>query len=66
MGSIGAGELLLIFFVALLLFGPGRLPEIGRAFGRAAREFRKAESEVRDAFAGAPGDDKSGEEKQDE
>lgn len=52
MGSIGAGEIVLIFLIALLLFGPGRLPEIGRALGKAAREFRKAESEVRSAMTG--------------
>lgn len=52
MGSIGAGEIVLIFLVALLLFGPERLPEIGRALGKAAREFRRAESEVRSAMTG--------------
>lgn len=51
MGSIGAGELLLIFLVALLLFGPAKLPELGRALGKAAKEFRKAEAGVRDAIA---------------
>ncbi|HNQ78949.1 MAG TPA: twin-arginine translocase TatA/TatE family subunit [Acidobacteriota bacterium] len=60
MGSIGAGELLLIFLVALLLFGPGRLPELGRAFGKAAREFKKAEAEVRNAMAAGTNDDPKG------
>ncbi len=60
MGSIGAGELLLIFLVALLLFGPGRLPELGRALGKAAREFKKAEAEVRNAMAAGTNDDPKG------
>jgi len=50
MGSIGTGEILLIFLIALLLFGPSKLPELGRALGRAVREFKKAETEVRDAI----------------
>lgn len=59
MGSLGAGELLLIFLVALLLFGPGKLPELGRALGKAAKEFRKAETEVREAFSESVKDDRS-------
>lgn len=39
-GFIGAPELILLAFVALLLFGPKRLPEIGRAFGSGLREFK--------------------------
>lgn len=38
----GAGEWLLILIVALIIFGPGKLPEVGRGFGRAIREFKKA------------------------
>ena len=54
MGSIGAGEIILIFLIALLLFGPSKLPELGRALGRAVREFKKAETEVRDAISAEP------------
>lgn len=39
-GSIGAGELLLLALVLLVVFGPKRLPEIGRSFGRGLREFK--------------------------
>lgn len=39
-GSIGAGELLLLLLVILLVFGPKRLPEMGRSLGRGMREFR--------------------------
>ena len=41
-GSLGFPELLLIFFVALLVFGPRKLPEIGRTLGKALGEFKKA------------------------
>ncbi len=41
-GSLGVPELLLIFFVILIVFGPRRIPEIGRTLGKALGEFRKA------------------------
>lgn len=41
-GSLGVPELLLIFVVILIVFGPRRIPEIGRTLGRALGEFRKA------------------------
>ena len=46
-GSIGGPELILIFALALLLFGPRKLPEIGRMLGKAAAEFRKATQDFR-------------------
>jgi sec-independent protein translocase protein TatA len=46
-GSIGAPELILIFLVALLVFGPRKLPDLGRALGRSLSEFRRAASELR-------------------
>ena len=46
-GSVGGLELLLILALALLLFGPRRIPEIGRALGKTVAEFRKATSEFR-------------------
>lgn len=45
--DIGLQELILIFVIALLVFGPKRLPELGRALGRAMREFRRASEEFR-------------------
>lgn len=42
MGRIGFQELLLIFGVALLIFGPSKLPELGRSLGKGLREFRRA------------------------
>jgi TatA/E family protein of Tat protein translocase len=41
-GSLGLQEMILIFIVALLVFGPKRLPEIGRTIGKALGEFKKA------------------------
>lgn len=40
MPSIGVPELLIIFFIILVIFGAGRLPEIGAALGKGIREFR--------------------------
>ncbi len=39
-GKIGTMELILILGIALILFGPGKLPDIGRAFGKAIAEFK--------------------------
>lgn len=47
MFDIGVQELLIIFVIALLVFGPKRLPELGRALGRGIREFRRASEEFR-------------------
>ncbi|HHU76457.1 MAG TPA: twin-arginine translocase TatA/TatE family subunit [Firmicutes bacterium] len=46
-GRIGAQELLLILVLALIIFGPRKLPELGRSLGQGIREFRKAATEVR-------------------
>ncbi|QFT87379.1 Sec-independent protein translocase protein TatAy [Bacillus sp. THAF10] len=42
MGSLGMGSLLLIVFVALLIFGPSKLPQLGKAAGNTLREFKNA------------------------
>ncbi len=44
MFGIGIPELILILIVGLIVFGPGKLPEVGRAVGKGLREFRKASS----------------------
>ena len=44
MFGIGAGEFVVILIVGLIVFGPGKLPELGRALGKALREFRKAQA----------------------
>lgn len=46
-GTIGMPELILIFAVALLLFGPRKMPQIGRSIGRALGEFRRASNDFK-------------------
>jgi sec-independent protein translocase protein TatA len=41
-GSIGMPELIVILVIALIIFGPGKLPEVGGMIGKALRDFRKA------------------------
>jgi sec-independent protein translocase protein TatA len=50
MGSLGWQETLAIFILALILFGPKKLPELGRTLGKAITEFRRASSELRSSF----------------
>jgi len=50
MFDIGLPELLVIIVIALIVFGPDKLPELTRAFGKAMREFRKATEEMRNGF----------------
>ena len=47
MGPLGVQEMVVIFLVALVLFGPKRLPELGRTIGRAISEFRRAQNELK-------------------
>jgi sec-independent protein translocase protein TatA len=49
MFGVGLPELLLIFFVCLLLFGASRLPDIGRSLGEGIREFKKAFKDGQDS-----------------
>ncbi len=44
--GMGAGEILLILVVALIIWGPGKIPEIARTLGRTVRAFRKATSDL--------------------
>lgn len=46
-GSLGVPELLLIFVVILIVFGPRRIPEIGKTLGKALGEFRKATDDLK-------------------
>ncbi|GHF35222.1 sec-independent protein translocase protein TatA [Deinococcus metalli] len=50
MPNIGAPELILIVLVALVVFGPRKLPELGKSLGAGLREFRKVTSGVTDEF----------------
>jgi sec-independent protein translocase protein TatA len=46
-GSVGMPELILIFIVALLVFGPKKLPELGKSLGRGLAEFKKASEDLK-------------------
>jgi sec-independent protein translocase protein TatA len=46
MGPVGVPELIVIFVVALLVFGPRKLPEIGRSLGKAMKEFQRARNDL--------------------
>ena len=46
-GPLGVPEMLMIFFVALIVFGPRKLPELGRTLGKALGEFKKATDELK-------------------
>ncbi|MBF0410430.1 MAG: twin-arginine translocase TatA/TatE family subunit [Candidatus Riflebacteria bacterium] len=46
--GIGFTELIVILIIVLILFGPGKLPEIGKAVGRGIREFKKAQQGLLD------------------
>ncbi len=50
MGTIGIPEMLFIFVVALLIFGPKKLPELGRSLGKGIAEFRRASAELRSSL----------------
>jgi sec-independent protein translocase protein TatA len=50
MGNVGPFELIIILVLALIVFGPKRLPEIGRSVGRGLKEFRRASNDLRDEF----------------
>ena len=47
--NIGPIELVIILVIALLILGPGKLPEVGASFGKTIREFRKAASDITDS-----------------
>ena len=50
MGPIGVQEMVVIFLVALVLFGPKKLPELGKTIAKAVTEFRRAQSDLKATF----------------
>jgi TatA/E family protein of Tat protein translocase len=54
MGPIGWPELVILLVVVLIVFGPGKLPDIGNAIGRGVREFRKASNDLESSIRGEP------------
>ena len=49
MPNIGAPELIIILVIALLILGPGKLPEVGASLGKSIREFRKASTDIQES-----------------
>ncbi len=49
-GSIGFPELMVIFIIALIIFGPRRLPEIGKSLGKSIAEFKRASNDLRNTL----------------
>jgi TatA/E family protein of Tat protein translocase len=50
MGPIGVPELIILLVVALIVFGPRKLPELGRSLGRSIGEFKRASNELRNTL----------------
>jgi len=50
MGTLGIQEMIVIFVIALVLFGPKKLPELGRTIGKAITEFRRASNDLKASF----------------
>ncbi|MBF0207371.1 MAG: twin-arginine translocase TatA/TatE family subunit [Oligoflexia bacterium] len=56
MGNLGFGELVVIFSIALMVFGAKRIPEIGRAIGKGIGEFKKGLDELKSSDNAKPDD----------
>lgn len=51
-GLPGPWELILVLVIVLIIFGPGKLPDIGNAIGRGVKEFRKASNDIEESIRG--------------
>src|SRR5258705_7748559 len=47
MGNVGVPELIIIFTIALIIFGPRKLPELGKSLGKSLAEFKRASNELK-------------------
>lgn len=63
LGNIGFPELVIVLAIALVVFGPKKLPELGRAIGQGLREFRKASREITEEIEAAARDADEGDQK---
>jgi len=50
MGSLGYQEIIIIFVLALIIFGPRKLPELGKTIGKGLAEFKKASNELKQTW----------------
>ena len=50
MGSLGMQEIIIIFVLALIVFGPRKLPELGKSLGKGLAEFKKASNELKQTW----------------
>jgi sec-independent protein translocase protein TatA len=50
MGSLGWQEIIIIFMIALIVFGPRKLPELGKTIGKGLAEFKKASNELKQTW----------------
>lgn len=50
MGNLGMQEIIVIFVIALIVFGPRKLPEIGKSLGKGLAEFKKASNELKQTW----------------
>ena len=50
MGSLGMQEIIIIFILALIVFGPRKLPELGKTIGKGLAEFKKASNELKQTW----------------
>ena len=58
MFGFGPGEMMIVFIIVLLIFGPSQLPKLAKGLGNAMREFRKAQHEISDELNREPTDTK--------
>lgn len=56
-GNLGAGEIVILLLIVLLVFGANRLPDAGRAVGKGLREFKRALSDAEDSIRKLPDDE---------
>ncbi len=50
MGNVGVPELIIIFTIALIIFGPRKLPELGKSLGKSLAEFKRASNELKNTL----------------